>query len=70
LFGFRLISLDKLLYHVCLDYLARWIKECSCYPQTATLYASLPNLKRFWTWLYPKEEEEKSTLATLDRMVK
>lgn len=45
-------------------------EECSCYPQTATLYASLPNLKRFWTWLYPKEEEEKSTLATLDKMVK
>lgn len=32
--------------------------ECSCYPQTATLYSSRPDLKRFWSWLYTKEEKE------------
>lgn len=29
-------------------------QECGCYPQTATLYSSLPNLKKIWPWLYKR----------------
>jgi hypothetical protein len=28
--------------------------ECQCYPQTATLYSSFPNLKKIWSWLYKR----------------
>ena len=30
--------------------------ECSCYQQTATLYASFPNLNQIWSWLYGKDK--------------
>lgn len=33
-------------------------EECACYPQTATLYSSFPNLKKIWPWIYLKKSEE------------
>ncbi|SHO33629.1 Caspase protein [Cedratvirus A11] len=36
------------------DLLQNINSECQCYPQTATLYSSFPNLKKIWSWLYKR----------------